>query len=331
MGAFDILSHVVLLTSLAIYLAGRYKVVGPLIKAPLPNPDLELQNLAYTQVKGDLWAIQDLTFQPYRGDSFKYPLTLWAVKDGSGWILIDAGIPEFMRPGFGAALIRAAKALETSQGGAVEMLVFTHGHIDHIGVVPALLDAFPGLVVGIHEGERPFVVNGEGFEQKSYMKLQSPSPVFGLWNFFMGGDHGITVPDNRTFYMQGAAGDVADLSNGGGKPAWTPTPGVLGFIHTPGHAPGHVVYVHKPTKALLSGDALTYTPPLLGGPPIVNLGPPLYTYNCPEAKASIRDRVLADQSWDTCYMAHTSSRGGIPWALVEEFGSKDGDYIWKSS
>ena len=57
--------------------------------------------------------------------------------------------------------------------------------------------------------------------------------------------------------LQGEGGDVStslsptfpDVSS------WLP-PNFLSYVHTPGHAPGHVSYIHKPTSSLIAGDVL---------------------------------------------------------------------------
>ncbi len=59
--------------------------------------------------------------------------------------------------------------------------------------------------------------------------------------------------------IQGSSGDVADALSGlvTGAPSWLPK-GIIEYVHTPGHAPGHLVFVHKPTKSVIAGDAMSH-------------------------------------------------------------------------
>ena len=58
--------------------------------------------------------------------------------------------------------------------------------------------------------------------------------------------------------LQARHGDVAGSLSGlvSGAPAWLPQ-GVLEFLHTPGHSPGHLVFIHTPTQSVIAGDAFS--------------------------------------------------------------------------
>lgn len=56
----------------------------------------------------------------------------------------------------------------------------------------------------------------------------------------------------------GQSGDMSEVKGAAGQaPQWAPAEGLLEFTHMPGHAPGQIVLLHKPTASLLAADALT--------------------------------------------------------------------------
>lgn len=101
---------------------------------------------------------------------------------------------------------RFVQALRAT-GLAVERILLTHHHHDHVGGVSALQAAFPGLKVWAHERTR--------------QRLEGTIDV------------DVLLDDN----------DVVDC--GGVQ---------LRAVFTPGHAPGHLVYVDGTTGAAIAGD-----------------------------------------------------------------------------
>ena len=56
----------------------------------------------------------------------------------------------------------------------------------------------------------------------------------------------------------GKSGDMSEVKGAAGQaPQWAPTEGLLEFAHMPGHAPGQIVMLHKPTASLLAADTIT--------------------------------------------------------------------------
>lgn len=96
------------------------------------------------------------------------------------------------------------------------MVLLTHGHFDHVGAVPAVLQAFPGLAVYIHE--------------KELCPAHEPNPRFFLPH---------QGPGQRTY------GEGDELRLGGLT---------LQVLHTPGHSAGSVTLLAE--DVMLSGDTL---------------------------------------------------------------------------
>lgn len=40
----------------------------------------------------------------------------------------------------------------------------------------------------------------------------------------------------------------------GQKPKWAPPEGLLEYVRVPGHSPGHLAFLHKPSGSLLAAD-----------------------------------------------------------------------------
>jgi glyoxylase-like metal-dependent hydrolase (beta-lactamase superfamily II) len=134
------------------------------------------------------------------------------VKDGSHAVVVDPG-EEADR------LIRAIDALGIQ---AVDAILVTHTHFDHIGAVAPLADATEAPVY-CPELERDVLANIMDYV---------PWPDFGPFESYQA-DH--TVAGGDTLELAGMTIDV---------------------LPTPGHSPGHVTYAVRGENALFSGDVL---------------------------------------------------------------------------
>lgn len=118
-----------------------------------------------------------------------------------------------------ARIIAAAE----KQGVKLVKLLNTHGHLDHVGGVATLVDQLALPVEGPHP-EDDFWIKG----------MPDQCRMFGF-------------PPTRSFTPDRwlAEGDEVEI----GKVK-------LEVRHCPGHTPGHVVFIHHPTKTAFVGDVL---------------------------------------------------------------------------
>jgi len=159
-------------------------------------------------------------------------IAFWGQPGAPGWVLVDAGLPGT------AGLIRraAAERFGTHPPAAI---VLTHGHFDHTGVLATLAQEWQ-VPVYAHPLEHPYL-NG----QASY---PPPDPWVG------GGVVALISP----VFPRGpvdVSGALRALPADGSVP---PMPGWR-WLHTPGHAPGHVSLWREADRLLLAGDAVITT------------------------------------------------------------------------
>lgn len=145
------------------------------------------------------------------------------------WVLIDAGLPYFEEQ-----LIEAA-AERFGPGSRPKAIILTHGHFDHVGALPDLARRWD-VPVYAHELELPYLSGRSSYPP--------PDPAVGgglmsmVSRFYPRGpidlgDRLQTLPVNH---------DVPEM------PGWR-------WLHTPGHAPGHVSLFRDSDRTLIVGDA----------------------------------------------------------------------------
>ncbi len=77
-------------------------------------------------------------------------VNVFALSSGSGWTLIDAGIPH------SSGRIKRWAEKEFGEGARPEQIILTHGHFDHVGAIGDLLKEWD-VPVYAHVGEMPYL------------------------------------------------------------------------------------------------------------------------------------------------------------------------------
>jgi len=187
------------------------------------------------------------------------------------WVLIDAGL-------FGAtALIADAAERRFGMDARPAAIVLTHGHFDHVGALKNLAERWDAPIYA-HELELPYLDGRSAYPP--------PDPTVG----------GGLMSTLSRFYPRGPI-DVRHWLHP--LPANGAVPGMPGWqwLHTPGHAPGHVSLWRAADRALIAGDAFITTKqesafavamqrPEIHGPPMY------YTPDWQQARQSV-ERLAA--------------------------------------
>ena len=159
-------------------------------------------------------------------------VNVFFVKVDDGWMLVDAGLARSA-----PAIQRAAAELFGS--APPRAVVLTHGHFDHVGALPHLLEAWD-VPVDAQSFELPYLTGRQPYAP--------PDPTVGgglvAWSSFLfprgPNDFGSRLlalpPDGRV--------PVA--------PDWV-------ALHTPGHTAGHISLFRGADGVMIAGDAVTTT------------------------------------------------------------------------
>jgi len=145
------------------------------------------------------------------------------------WVLIDTGMPESFK-----------KIIEIAEGRFGEnckpkAIILTHGHFDHVGAVVDLVKKWE-VSVYAHEAEIPFLTGKKSYPEPDGSVegglVAKMSPLFPNEPVDLGENIETLPSDGSVPYM----------------PGWR-------WLHTPGHAPGHVSFFRDEDHALIAGDA----------------------------------------------------------------------------
>ncbi|HEY70388.1 MAG TPA: MBL fold metallo-hydrolase [Anaerolineae bacterium] len=152
-----------------------------------------------------------------------FSVSVWLVRTGDTFTLIDTGVPEGTKH-----LIPALK--EATQGRGPQRVLLTHAHIDHAGGLNALNLVWQPEVI-CHREEAPFVTG-----EISYRQIQTKNPAFWLGRLMMPQP----VWDVK----------ITQVLEGGQSAAG------MAVIHLPGHTAGHIGFLHPQDMAMICGDAI---------------------------------------------------------------------------
>jgi glyoxylase-like metal-dependent hydrolase (beta-lactamase superfamily II) len=160
---------------------------------------------------------------------FRLPVSIANVyfigEPGGDWTLVDTGTPGHARE------IREAAESLYGPDAAPDAILLTHGHMDHSGSALDLANIWD-VSVFAHPLELPYLTGRS--------KYPPPDPTVGGFLALLG--RFINVPSV----------DLGDRV----RPLES-APAGWKWHHTPGHAPGHVVFFRRQDGTLLAGDALT--------------------------------------------------------------------------
>jgi glyoxylase-like metal-dependent hydrolase (beta-lactamase superfamily II) len=151
---------------------------------------------------------------------------------GRDWLLVDAGMPAYAGTILGAARQLFGPVARPSA------IILTHGHFDHVGSLQDLLAAWGDVPVYAHPMELPYLTGKSDYPP--------PDPLVG---------GGLMSLVSRAFPR--SAIDLGPRVHP--LPEDGSVPGFDGWrwLHTPGHAPGHVSLFRDADRTLVAGDAVT--------------------------------------------------------------------------
>ena len=153
--------------------------------------------------------------------------------DGTGWVLVDTGLKST------GDKVRALAAGLFGQSSKPVAIIMTHAHFDHRGSLLELAEEWD-VPVYCHHQERPYLTGRADYPP--------PDPSVG----------GGALALLSFLYPKGpidAGAYLKELPEDGSIPElpdWR-------WIHTPGHAPGHISLFREKDGVLIAGDAFVTT------------------------------------------------------------------------
>ncbi|GAB2574111.1 MBL fold metallo-hydrolase [Gracilibacillus alcaliphilus] len=150
-------------------------------------------------------------------------------KPETDFVLVDAGMPK------SADKIITVTEDRFGANSRPKAIILTHGHFDHVGAIVELIDYWE-VPVYAHRLELPFLTGKMSYPESD------PSVEGGL------------IAKMSSMFPN----EPVDLGNRiKALPDDGSLPGMFGWrwLHTPGHAPGHVSLFREADRSLIAGDA----------------------------------------------------------------------------
>jgi glyoxylase-like metal-dependent hydrolase (beta-lactamase superfamily II) len=175
---------------------------------------------------------------------------LYIVEHSSGILLVDAGLPRVW-----PHLLLALKQLAIDPGQLSGVLL-THGHFDHVGGLPQILEHWT-IPVWVHPGDAALVAHPYSYDHERFRfgyPLRYPRSIPIVVSIALAGALEVTGTSDTIALDEGLS-----------------LPGDPVIVPTPGHTHGHIA-VHFPDRdAVIVGDSLVTLDPYTGetGPQIV--------------------------------------------------------------
>ncbi len=219
--------------------------------------NLKERQTKYFEVAPGIWGMKDIFVNFYMVSNQK----------NNSWVLIDAGLKT------STAKIRKMAADLFGEGSMPSGIILTHAHFDHVGALEDLVKDW-NVPVYAHYLEMPYLTGKSSYPP--------PDPLVG----------GGIMPFTSVLFPRGPinlCSSITALDENGslpGLPGWS-------YLHTPGHAPGHISFYRESDGVLIAGDAFVTTNQqsalsIMFQTKIL-MGPPKYfTYDWQLAKESVK-------------------------------------------
>ena len=232
------------------------------------------------------------------GSFFRVTEGVWGVKDvlvnvylianpDKSWVLVDAGLKTAFTK------IKKAAAELFGEGVAPAAVILTHGHFDHVGSLEAIIREW-SVPVYSHFLETPYLTG------KSDYPPADSSVGGGLLSLVSG-----LYPNDPI--------DLIDAIKSLPLDGHIPVLPEWKYIHTPGHAPGHISLWREQGRVLIAGDAFVTTKQesvfsVLTQRKVISGPPKYFTYDWYQADKSVN--ALADLSPEVVATGHGKPMAG---------------------